>query len=336
MSNLETQPTESTCPAVAGQPAPPPDTLLPRQVPLGGPRAMNVRRTLPHRDIRTVGAWCFVDDYGPAAEADPPMSVPPHPHIGLQTVTWLLAGEVTHRDSTGAFAVVRPGELNLMTAGHGIAHSEYSDEAVPGLRGIQMWVALPEAHRQTTPRFAHHAELPRIQVSSRSGPDLTATVFMGEFGGVVAPAETFTPLCGVQFSATAGCEAELALRADFEYAVLALDDPLIVDGEPVPAGALRYLGWGHPTAVIGTDTAADFLLLGGEPMAEELVMWWNFVGRSHEEIAAARADWEAGSTRFGAVVDDTAVPLAAPALPNARLRARPGRRSDQGLLERGD
>ena len=125
--------------------------LAPREVPLGGTRQLLVRRTLPHRDLRTVGAWCFLDDYGPVdVTGTPGMQVPPHPHTGLQTVTWLLDGEVRHQDSLGSDALVRPGELNLMTAGRGISHAETTPVGATGaLRGLQLWVALPARHRDT-------------------------------------------------------------------------------------------------------------------------------------------------------------------------------------------
>lgn len=308
--------------------SPAPVTLLPREVPLGGLRAMKVRRTLPHRDIRTIGAWCFVDDYGPSTPADPPMDVPPHPHMGLQTVTWLLQGRVHHRDSTGGQAVVLPGELNIMTAGVGISHSEYAEDS-PVTRGVQTWVALPEDARHASPGFAHYGDLPRTTLpgtsSDGSEGSVEALVFVGEFAGVTSQAHVYSPLVGVQFTTAAAQQADIQLRPDFEYGVLALDEPLEVDGEPVPPGAMRYLGWDQTTARVRTSGAATFLLFGGEPLHEELLMWWNFVGRSHEEIEQARSDWEAG-TRFGTVIDDDNPPIPAPALPTSRLRPRPGRR----------
>lgn len=177
MSNLEQRPEERPCGGkVADGPSPSPTLLEPREVPLGGPRAMTVRRTLPHKQIRTVGAWCFLDHYGPDHNR---MSVPPHPHIGLQTVSWLLAGEVEHRDSVGSVQRILPGELNVMTAGHGIAHSEYavSDPSV-AMHGVQLWVALPAEYRDRAPAFEHHSDLPVVE-----GGGLRATVMVGEFAG---------------------------------------------------------------------------------------------------------------------------------------------------------
>lgn len=285
--------------------SPLPTLLEPRDVPLGGPRAMTVRRTLPHKRIRTVGAWCFVDHYGPDQT---PMVVPPHPHIGLQTVSWLLAGEVEHRDSVGSVARVRPGELNIMTAGHGITHSEDSIGDGP-LHGVQLWVALPDQQRDRPPSFDHHPQLPRHE---------QVRVLVGQFDGLTSPAQVYTPLVGAQVSG----RMEVAIEPDFEYAVLAVTGDAMVNGYRVPHGSLQYLGWGNDRLVLDTDVA---LVLGGEPMTENLLMWWNFVGRSHDEIVQARAQYEQRDPRFGLVAGDDRPFLPAPAMPNLRLRPRPGR-----------
>lgn len=302
MSNLERDPAEQECEST---PSPLPELLEPREVPLGGPRAMTVRRTLPHKRIRTIGAWCFVDHYGPERTR---MAVPPHPHIGLQTVSWLLAGEVEHRDSLGSFQRVRPGELNLMTAGHGIAHSEYSVDDAP-LHGIQLWVALPQSARDRTPAFSHHADLPAAE---------GVQVLVGEVAGLRSDADLFSPLVGAQ---TTG-DVHLPLEADFEYAVLAVDGDLEVDEYTVPRGALQYLGWGAREVHI---RGGRSLLLGGEPLAEHLLMWWNFVGRTHDEIVAAREQWQSGSARFGEVPGDPNPRLPAPPMPGVVLKPRPPR-----------
>lgn len=284
--------------------SPLPTLLEPREVPLGGPRAMTVRRTLPHKQIRTVGAWCFVDHYGPDRQA---MVVPPHPHIGLQTVSWLIEGEVLHRDSVGSVETVRPGELNIMTAGSGIAHSEDSIGDGP-LHGIQLWVALTEEHRQRPPSFAHHADLP-----ATAG----VKVLVGEFAGLTSPAEVFSPLVGAEVRGA----VDVAVEPGFEYAVLAVDGPAAVNGYVVPHGGLQYLGWGNDRLRIAGGLT---LVLGGEPLAEDLLMWWNFVARTHDEIVAARRAYEAAE--FGMVADDDRPFLPAPPMPETiRLKPRPGR-----------
>jgi redox-sensitive bicupin YhaK (pirin superfamily) len=326
VSNLERRPDEELAGGLATvSPEPVREVLAPREVPLGGPRAMLVRRTLPHRGRRSVGAWCFVDDYGPADPAGSPMRVPPHPHTGLQTVTWLLSGEVLHQDSLGSEVLVQPGSLSLMTAGLGISHAETSTPTSPVLRGVQLWVALPDDARQTAPAFEHHDRLP---VHATDG--LTATVVLGRVGEVASPATTYTAIVGADVAVAAGADGALPLDPGFEHAVLALSAGMVVDGEPVPASSLVYLGCGRDTISLGAAAEpARGLLLGGEPFDEELLMWWNFVGRDHDEVAAARDEWQravAGDdTRFGHVGSYDGAALPAPELPGVRLRPR-GRR----------
>jgi hypothetical protein len=287
--------------------------LEPREVPLGGPRAMTVRRTLPHKQIRTVGAWCFVDHYGPESVH---MSVPPHPHIGLQTVSWLLSGEIEHRDSLGSLQRVRAGELNLMTAGVGIAHSEYSMGDDP-LHGVQLWVALTDEYRNMIAGFEHHHDLPDLTIGTAD-----CRVIVGEFAGALSPAQVYSPLVGVEV--TLAGSVVLPLSPQFEYAVLAVDDAVDVQDHRVPRAAMQYLGWGATSVEV--TGSGRILLLGGEPLAEDLLMWWNFVGRSHTEIQQAREQWESGDGRFGDVVGDTLPRLPAPALPTVALKPRPSRR----------
>lgn len=175
-----------------------------------------VRRLLPQRVLRTIGAWCFLDHYGPDdVSAGPGMGVPPHPHIGLQTATWLFDGLVLHRDSLGSEQLIKPGELNLMTSGRGIVHAEDSP-ADPGrppvLHGVQLWIALPADHRFGEPGFAHHADLPVL----RSG-GARVTVVVGEFGGERSPAEVFSPLAGLEVVVEGGAEVALAVNPGFEH-----------------------------------------------------------------------------------------------------------------------
>ena len=335
MSNLEAHPDEvvrdglvtAVAPVGAVPPQPPARdvqhdvgdgrTLLePREVPLGGPRAMLVRRTLPHRDIRTIGAWCFVDAFGPTS--GPGMHVPPHPHIGLQTVTWLLAGDVEHRDNVGSTQLVHPGELNVMTAGRGIAHSE--DTVGPAgatLHGVQLWTALPAASRHQDPHFEHHDDLPVV-----GGAGLRVTVFMGTLYGATSAAAAYSPLLGAEVTLAEGARARIPLDADFEHGVLPVDGEPVVAGVRVPTSSLLHLPPGRRELAVGGP--GRFLLLGGTPFEEELLMWWNFVARDHAEIEQARKDWQEGRG-FGEV-DHPAGPLAAPALPTTRLKARPNRR----------
>jgi quercetin 2,3-dioxygenase len=316
MSNLERAPAESSC---GGQPAPEAvaELLEPRKVWLG--KTTQVRRLLPHKERRMVGAWCFVDHYGPDdISATPGMRVPPHPHTSLQTVTWLLDGEVLHRDSLGSETRIDPGELHIMTAGAGIAHSEESpDPHPPMLHGVQLWVALPDSSRNVAPRaFDSYRDLPVADL----GGGASATVMIGDLGGVNSSAPSYSPLVGAEVRLAGGVRVPLA--AAYEYAVLVLDGSVVVDETRVEYGEMLYLGRGRDSVDVGSDRPARLLLLGGEPFEEEIVMWWNFIGRSHEEIVHQREEWMSGSERFGVVSGFDGARLPAPALPNTRLRPR--------------
>ncbi|RLU89147.1 pirin [Streptomyces griseocarneus] len=317
MSNLDLRPAPAVCGGRADVMAQPVRDLLPaKTVPLG--ESTVVRRLLPSLGRRMVGAWCFVDHYGPDNIADEPgMQVPPHPHMGLQTVSWLHEGEVLHRDSLGSLRTLRPGQLGLMTAGRAIAHSEESPrDHLPLLHGAQLWVALPEGHRHTAPMWEHHAELPQV-----TGGGLRATVVMGELDGAVSPATTFSPLVGADIALAAGASARLPVRPDFEYAALTMSGEAEVDGVRLAPGSMLYLGCGRAELPVRADADSTFMLLGGEPFEERIVMWWNFVGRSHEEIAQAREDWTTGS-RFGEVHGYEGARLPAPELPPVPLKPR--------------
>jgi len=259
---------------------------------------MPVRRALPRRQHRTVGAWCFVDHFGPATSPpDAPMEIGPHPHIGLQTVTWLLDGEVLHRDSLGSEQLIQPGELNLMTSGRGIAHSEETQPGAPARQhGAQLWVALPEATRHGAPAFEHHADLPVLELGA-----MTATVLVGALDGTRSTARTDTPLVGVALGATAAATATMPVDPGFEHGLVVLDGALTIDGERVTPGELAYLGIGRDEVVVAAEGPTHALLLGGEPFESEIFMWWNFVARTRAEIDEARADWGTGSDRFGPV-----------------------------------
>ncbi len=216
MSNLERDPAELACTARPEDGTPLGRLLPPRDVPLGGPRGMRVRRTLPQRAQPFVGAWCFADHSGPdGLSATGGMRVAGHPHTGLQTVSWLFEGEVEHRDTTGTHALVRPGELNLMTAGSGIAHSEFSTPGTRRLHGAQLWVALPETDRFTAPGFAHHVP----PVVGLPGGARTR-VLLGSLAGCTSPVTTFTPLLGAELTLPAGVSVPLAVAPSYEHGVL--------------------------------------------------------------------------------------------------------------------
>ena len=320
VSNLEKRPAESLLDEPAGDGAI--ELLHPRDVPLGGPRAMRVRRTLPQRSRSLIGAWCFVDHYGPDdVSRSAGMVVPPHPHTGLQTVSWLFAGEIEHRDSAGTHAMVRPGELNLMTAGSGIQHSEMSTDAATTLHGAQLWVALPDAARGTAPRFDHFAPIPFGYGAA------SISVFLGTVAGTSSPVPTFTPLLGAQIDLPGGARIELDVDPGFEHGVLVDGGALMVDSETASTDTLVFVPVGRATLALEALEDTRLLLLGGTPLGERIVMWWNFVGRTHDEVVAYREQWQQyvddglDNGRFGRIPDDAA-PLPAPVMPNVRLRDR--------------
>jgi redox-sensitive bicupin YhaK (pirin superfamily) len=330
VSNQERDPGELVC--TRGSACDGIEILTPRDVPLGGPRAMRVRRTLPQRNRSLIGAWCFLDHYGPDQVSDSGgMSVAPHPHTGLQTVSWLFTGEIEHRDSAGNHAMVRPGEVNLMTAGRGISHSEVSTAATTTLHGAQLWVALPDATRFTDPGFQHYAPEPV------TGEGWTARVFLGSLLGSTSPVETHTRLLGAEIVLAAGSTLRLEVDEAFEHGVLVDTGLVSLDGREVKPAELAYAAPGHDCLELTAYDDARLLVLGGEPLGESIVMGWNFVGRNHEEIVQFRSEWQEqitagddvvrdsqlmGPGRFGIVVDEHLPPIPAPALPNARLKER--------------
>ena len=258
---------------------------------------LSVRRALPRAGRRTVGAWCFVDQMGPA---DVPIGVGsdvgPHPHIGLQTVTWLLEGEAVHRDSLGSEQLIRPGELNLMTAGHGIAHSEEGLGARSGRAfGVQLWVAQPEATRNGAPAFEHHDRLPRIAVGNSE-----ATVLVGSFAGATSPARHDTDHFGVDLEVRVG-RTEVALESRAEHAVVVMDGAVRIDGAVVVPGNLGFIAAGRDEIALDALVPTRLLLLGGSPFEARISMFWNFVARTHEELELAHDQWMAGDERFGVV-----------------------------------
>ncbi|HET7385052.1 MAG TPA: pirin family protein [Nocardioidaceae bacterium] len=309
------------------------EPLEARDVLLG--RTTHVRRILPNKSRRMIGAWCFLDHYGPDdIKATGGMWVPPHPHTGLQTVTWLFEGLGLHTDSLGTRQTIRPGQLNVMTAGHGIAHAEISPpEAPTTLHGLQMWVCLPDAVRETaTPDLTHLADLPGFEE-----PGVGVRVLTGSLAGATSPAPAYSPLMAAEITLAPGGSVTLPLERDFEYGVLTAQGSLRVDGREVTRNAMSYLGEGRPELTLsatgttaGDGAAGDtvVMLLGGAPFEEQIVMWWNFIGRTHEEIVAQREDWNGDAVayrpeRYGTVEGFDGPRLLAPPMPTTRLKPRP-------------
>lgn len=287
MSNIEQScaPSHSAdCPATAESPCF--QRIDTRDAILG--EGMTIRRALPSRHRRMIGAWCFLDHAGPAdvSQGDG-VRVGPHPHIGLQTFTWPVRGELLHRDSLGYEQIIRPGQVNLMTAGRGISHAETSPtERSPEYLGAQLWIALPDDKRQIDPAFDHYPGLP---VLDRDGFQIS--VLAGETLGEQAPCRLYSPLSGVDITSPGGTQTTLPLRPDFEYGALLLEGELQLENEALRTGQLLYLGRGRDTLHLRADEPARLLLLGGEPFGEEILMWWNFVGRRREEMVAATEAW---------------------------------------------
>ena len=301
------------------------ELLEPREAPLGGPRAMTVWRTLPQKKRSLVGAWCFVDSYGPTpVSARGAMNVPPHPHTGLQTVSWLYAGEIEHRDSVGSLALIEPGQVNLMTAGAGIQHSEVSTEATRELHGVQLWLALPDRSRHIAPFFEHYVPPPITH------GDATLRVFLGSLLGQTSTVTTFTKLVGAQLDLPAGGSVAIPVDPAFEHGLVVDAGSPRLQGVEVPPTHLGVVPAGAEALTVEAGSSAlRALLIGGEPLGEQIVMWWNFVGRSHDEIVAFREQWQAEviagadpGGRFGRVDGFPGNALAAPELPNVRLRPR--------------
>lgn len=333
MSNLESDPVSLATTDERGGERGSLEVLKARPVPLGGVRAMTVWRSLPQRGRTTIGAWCFIDHYGPDPvdnELNPGMNVPPHPHTGLQTVSWLFEGEIEHRDSVGSHVLVRPGDMNLMTAGRGISHSEVATDRTTILHGVQLWTVLPDDSRHVEPFFE---QVP--SVLTQVG-DVQVRVFLGEFAGVRAKASTFSDLFGAEVIIPPRHRWVVAIDPKHEHGLL-LDSGSVTlshRGESVDLVA-RDLGFapaGAAELIVETgDEEVRALFLGGEPFTEPIVMWWNFIGRTHDEIEALRNEWqydviaESNSAgRFG-TVEGGQEALPAPAMPTVRLKSRSNR-----------
>lgn len=311
MSNQETHchlSTSSDCPIEEGLRVI--QRVTARTAEVGG--GIPVSRVMPSRQRRKIGAWCFLDHAGPAVfQSRGGLRVGPHPHIGLQTFTWMIEGQVLHRDSLGNVQVIRPGQVNLMTAGRGITHTEESLPDEHHLHAAQLWIALPESDKHCKPAFDHYPDLP---VWSEDG--LQITLLAGSFAGRTAPTRLFSALVGLDLASQGAVDTGLILDPAFEYGVLVLEGAVEVNGQTFISDELAYLGRGLHDVQVQTSGACRALLLGGEPFAEEVLMWWNFVGHDKREIAEALKDWNNRNLdRFGDVAGYDGPRLVAPELP---------------------
>ena len=272
--------------------------------------ALKVTRALPIRNRRLIGPWCFLDRFGPMTFSEgKPMDVAPHPHIGLQTVTWLMDGEVLHDDSLDCESIARPGGVNVMTAGRGIAHAEQTPPVHSGhLNGVQLWVALPQAEREREPSFEAVERVPAVE--QRGG---VVRVFAGTLAGAESPARHFSELVGAELEIHAGETLEVGLDLAYEHAVLLTRGDAWMEQQRLEEPNLYYLGTRRRSACFRSGAGGRILLIGGPPFPEPILMWWNFVARSPEEIAQARTDWEE-HRRFGDVKAYRGPRLSAPSL----------------------
>lgn len=265
-----------------------------------------IARALPQRSVRKVGAWCFVDVFTPGVGTEPVPGtggVGPHPHCGLHTVTWLTGGELVHADTLGTEQTIRAGQVNLMTAGGGIVHAEAPGSGGEPVTGAQLWLAQPEATRHGDPRFAHHDDLPTLELTDGGRLE----VLVGRHDGLASPAVVDHPSVGLGITTPVATSTTLSLDPAFDHAVVVLDGsatltgpaPLPGTGLPAAPGDLVHLGPGLDELSVTTADATCLLVLGGAPLDEPLLMWWNFVVRTRDEASEATNAWNAGAERFG-------------------------------------
>ena len=291
-------------------------TLAPRKVKLTTRTGIEIARLIPHRTIKTIGAWCFLDYFGPTNQEEA-MNVAPHPHTGLQTVSWLFSGEVEHKDSIGNAARISPGQLNLMTAGIGIAHSEFSLNRETDLHGLQFWIVLPNEFRNMLPEFSHHDDLPIFDLEN-----FRIQVIFGDFLNHRSTAIIYSQIIGAEILAQQSGISSLPLNPEFEYGILSVTSGITVNGSSIPNGYLHYIPTGATAVEIEAAAGARCVIIGGVPFDEEIIMWWNFIGRSHEEIVEMRSAWQNDSSRFGKMDSLPGEPIPAPQMPNLRLVSR--------------
>ncbi len=269
-----------------------------------------ISRALPVKDRRLVGPWCFLDRFGPLTfTKGKPMDVAPHPHIGLQTVTWLLDGEVVHDDSLGCQGILGPRGVNVMTSGAGITHAEQTPRDHSGrLNGVQLWVALPDQHRHLAAQFEHVAEVPSLETKAGF-----VRIFAGSLHGATSPTSHYSDLVAADLQIHPGLELAVPLSPTYEHGVLVLGGDCVLDGVRLEERILYYLGTQRSEMAVASTAGGRLLLVGGPPFPETILMWWNFVGRTPEDIAEARADWE-HHRRFGDVAAYRGPRLSAPEL----------------------
>ncbi|WP_313043763.1 pirin family protein [Acinetobacter sp.] len=277
-----------------------------------------IKRALQSRHKRMIGAWCFLDHAGPVhfPQGDG-LDVGPHPHIGLQTFTWMIDGTMMHTDSLGTHQLIQPKQVNLMTAGYGISHTEVAPESETQMHAAQLWIALPDDKINMAPQFDHYPELP---VVTQDGIELT--VLVGEFLQTKSPVKVHSELLGVDLRSSESQSTVLPLNPKFEYGFMALEGTASVNGHELNEDNMVVLEPGLTQVKIDLHAGGRVLLLGGEPFESPILLWWNFVGRTQEELNIAREQWINQDERFGSIPDYDGPRLEAPAFPD---KMRPSR-----------
>lgn len=297
------------------------DKFLAKTKDVGG---IPVARLLPQNKHRTVGAWCFLDHAGPAtfSQENKGMQVGLHPHTNLQTFTWMLEGEVWHQDSLGNRQLIRPKQVNLMTAGtgnqRGISHTEQTPAGVKNLHAVQLWIALP-MNQEIEPNFEHYPQLPEW---SDQGIDYILTT--GSYQGRQAPTSQFSPLVGVDMRFQQAQAFEIERQDKFEYAILVINGTIKINGERYAKDEITILSdcaAAQEELTLWAEQGTHIMLLGGEPLPHPTVIWWNFVADKVEDLEQAVNDWNNQHPRFGTIdLQGTELSrLTAPAIP-ARLK----------------
>lgn len=270
-----------------------------------------IKRAIPQRELRNVGHWIFLDHAGPVKfNEGENVDVGAHPHIGLQTFTWMLEGEIIHNDSLGSHQIIRPYQINLMTGGQGITHTELSHPDSQALHLAQLWIALPKEKEAIAPDFKHYPVIPHIEHH-----DHEIYVLVGEFNNELSPVEMHSPLSAIDIKAKQDTILTVPLNSTFEYGLLPLEGTINIDGQSMDDNALAFIPSGSDSIVITLKKDSRILLIGGEPIEQPPLMWWNFVAWEQETIEKALVDWKEHSDRFPPVdYEGSSEPLIAPEL----------------------
>lgn len=275
-----------------------------------------IKRALPSRQKRMIGAWCFLDHAGPVVfpQGDG-LDVGPHPHIGLQTFTWMIEGTMMHTDSIGSKQLIRPKQVNLMTAGYGISHTEVAPDTETRMHAAQLWIALPDDKINMAPQFDHYPELPLVEQDH-----IEFTVLVGEFKNTKSPVKVHTELVGIDFFAKESTKTRIPLNPHFEYGFMALEGEAIVNGHDLNSDNMVVIEPGISQIEVELPKGSRLLLIGGEPFESPILLWWNLVGRTQEELKTATEQWANQDARFGTIPDYDGPRLEAPAFPD-KMRA---------------